>query len=99
MRECSLCMEIVESASRKMVDVVHRSTHGYSRLAREPGRVGSDRSNANCHAMKNALGYAYLLALVLRKIFWAVECHIGGSVKGPKMHSVASPKLIGSGLC
>jgi hypothetical protein len=56
-----------------MVDAAHRSIHGYSRLARELGREGSDRSSANCHAMKNALGYAYLLALVLRKMFWKLE--------------------------
>jgi hypothetical protein len=88
-------MEIVESASRKMVDAVHRSIHDYSRLARELGQVGSDRSSANCLTMKNALGYACLLASVLRKMSLEVgihkyECHVGGSVKGPKKHSVAS---------
>jgi hypothetical protein len=66
-------MEIVESASRKMVDAVHRSIHGYSRLARELGQEDSDRSSANCHAMKNALGYACPLASALRKMFWKLE--------------------------
>jgi hypothetical protein len=85
-------MEIVESASRKMVDAVHRSIHDYSQLARELGQAGSDRSSANCHAMKNALGYACLLASVLRKMSWKLEyeCRVGGSVKGPKKHSVVS---------
>ena len=82
-------MEIAESASRKMVDAVHRSIHDYSRLVRELSHAGSDRSSANCHAMKNALGYACFAGISTPKDVWGVgiqksEFHVGGSIRGQR---------------
>jgi hypothetical protein len=82
-------MEIVESVSRKMVDVVLRSIHDYSRLERELSHAGSDRSSANCHAMKNALGYACFAGISTRKDVLGAgiqkyEFHVGGSIRGQR---------------
>jgi hypothetical protein len=80
-------MEIVESASRKMVDAVHRSIHDHSRLARELSHAGSDRSSANCHAMKSALGYACFAGISTPKdVFGSwnpkkYEFHVGDSIR------------------
>ncbi len=92
-------MEIVESASRKMVDAVHRSIHDYSRLARELSYAGSDRSSANCHAMKNALGYACFAGISTPKDVLGVgiqkyEFHVGGSIRGQRSVPWHNPKLI-----
>jgi hypothetical protein len=82
-------MEIMESASRKMADAVHRSIHDYSRLARELSHAGSDRSSANCHAMKNALGYACFTGISTPKDVLGVEIqkyefHAGRGIRGQR---------------